>query len=47
MKLHQKSKEPNNYYQKIRKSALKKIDYMSYNQKYYDDAEVRHLFSVV
>ena len=47
MKLHQKRKEPNNYYQKIRRSALKKIDYMSYNQKYYDDAEVRHLFSVV
>lgn len=40
-------REPNNYYQKIRKSALKKIDYMSYNQKYYDDEEVKHLYQVV
>jgi hypothetical protein len=47
MILSQKRKDPNSYYQKIRKSALKKIDYMSCNQKYYDDAEVKHLFSVV
>ena len=26
---------------------MKKIDYMSYNQKYYDDEEVRHLYQVV
>lgn len=47
MKLHQKRKDPNNYYQKIRRSALKKIDYMSYNQKYFDDQEVKHLYNVV
>lgn len=47
MKLSEKKEEGNNYYQKIRKDALRKIDYMSYNQKYYDNAEVKHLNSVV
>jgi len=47
MKLSLKKKEGNNYYQKIRKDAIKKIDYMSFNQKYYDDSEVHHLYNVV
>lgn len=47
MKLSEKRKEGNNFYQKIRKNAIKKIDYMSYNQKYFDNSEVQHLNSVV
>ena len=35
------------FYQNIRQEALRKIDFMSYNQKYYDDLEVRRLHSVV
>lgn len=47
MKVNQRRNEGNVFYQNIRKDALNKIDYMHYNQKYYDDAEVRHLHSVV
>ncbi len=47
MKLSYKKNEGNIFYQNIRKDALKKIDYMHFNQKYYDDVEVKHLHSVV
>lgn len=47
MKLSLKKCEGNIYFQNIRKDALNKIDYMYYNQKYYDDSEVKHLHSVV
>lgn len=47
MKRTLKKSEGNIYFQNIRKDALKKIDYMYYNQKYYDDDEVKHLHSVV
>lgn len=47
MKVSERKNEGNIFFQNIRKDALNKIDYMYYNQKYYDDAEVRHLHSVV
>lgn len=47
MKQDTKKEEGNNYYQKIRKEALKKIEYMSYNQKYYDHIQVKRLYDVV
>jgi hypothetical protein len=47
MKASVKKREGNNYYQKLRKEALEKIEYMSYNQKYYDNAEVRHLNQII